>query len=353
VNNELTAQSELLDVLNNFPFDGEAEISFLYGGTANKNYLVKSADGRFPKYVLRCRNERYCSEVWVEYEEEALTYLAANGLPVPVPLRWSSGKLHHRAGRHIYQLFPYMPGDAYQHQSLAMLAGAGDFLGKFHSISARFRTNVNKTLPRYDDPGFMLTVMETSFPSDHPIWMTPERRIVERVRATVELLAERFPDTLYFSLPQAMIHGDFHPGNVAFRGNRICALYDFDWISSQPRIRDVADGLLYFAARRDRPAESGDIFSLTEVGEFDGDCFFVFLDAYQKQADDPLSAEELIQLPDQMCARFICSRLQAFRKIDSAQYGEMATRGVERPLDWFDRNGSAFAAEALQRYGYR
>ena len=58
------------------------------------------------------------------------------------------------------------------------------------------------------------------------------------------------------SLPTHSIHGDWHPGNILFGeksaeadSGRIVAVVDYDSSREEPRIVDLANGLVHFAMR--------------------------------------------------------------------------------------------------------
>ena len=68
------------------------------------------------------------------------------------------------------------------------------------------------------------------------------------------------------SLPHQPIHGDWHPGNVLFtpekptrtRPGTVRAIVDFDASRIEPRLVDLANGLLHFAMRSDRNTSPAD-----------------------------------------------------------------------------------------------
>jgi homoserine kinase type II len=94
------------------------------------------------------------------------------------------------------------------------------------------------------------------------------------------------------SLPEVVIHSDYHPGNLVFDGEEICGLVDFDWSKIDLRAFDVALALWYFCT------SWGDI----QDGEFRIGDARPFLVAYQHSLPSgsrlpPLSATELGFLP--------------------------------------------------------
>ena len=53
----------------------------------------------------------------------------------------------------------------------------------------------------------------------------------------------------FSSLPQCVVHGDWHPGNMLYKDDEIIAVIDFDSIRYSQRITDVAIGALQFSMR--------------------------------------------------------------------------------------------------------
>jgi homoserine kinase type II len=94
------------------------------------------------------------------------------------------------------------------------------------------------------------------------------------------------------SLPEVIIHCDYHPGNLKFEGEEITGLVDFDWSKFDLRAFDVALAVWYFCASWEHAADGH--LRLGEANEF--------LRAYQRQlvgdpALSPLTPDEIHYLP--------------------------------------------------------
>jgi homoserine kinase type II len=143
----------------------------------------------------------------------------------------------------------------------------------------------------------------------------------------------RLAREVYGRLPEAVIHGDLHPGNVLFRGGAVAGIFDFDWANRWERVRDVGDGLLFFAARRGQPMHPGDIWSLTEAVDIDVSSAGAFLGAYESVT--PLSAAEREGLPVVMSARWMQIRIRGMRKVRIEERFRFLHRGDL--LETYDR----------------
>jgi Ser/Thr protein kinase RdoA (MazF antagonist) len=163
----------------------------------------------------------------------------------------------------------------------------------------------------------------------------PERETLEEALQLAHALVERLPDDAYWSLPQAVVQGDYHPANLKFRGAKVAGVFDWDWASRQPRMVDVADGLLFFCGVRRAPLVAGDIWSLTAAFEIDQDRVSRFLAGYTARVRP--SEAELRALPDLMRCRWLYCRVDAARrKVDEGRRVEFMTRSLHLPLRGID-----------------
>lgn len=340
---------EAAEAVARYDLGGPTELAPLGGGTANQNFRVTGTKG---SYVLRRRNPRYSSDMWIDYEAEYLNHLFAAGLPVPVPLTARDGDIRVRVGENVYQLYTEIrQGEPFQADNIKQIAAAGAFAGKLHSALRSFRPKTAKPLPRYDDPAVSAQVIAETVGARAADLSADERELLDYVKAKTDELCERLPDSLYNRLPHTVIHGDYHPGNVGFADGEVCAVFDFDWISWQPRIRDVGDGIIYFSAIRPEPFDGGNIYSLTRGCTFDFERSAAVVAAYQQAASEPLTAEELACLPLFMAARLIYSRIQALPKIPEERHVEMLTKEIAIPLDWLEEHGERYVRHLREACG--
>ncbi|HCU37329.1 MAG TPA: hypothetical protein DGT21_18425 [Armatimonadetes bacterium] len=149
----------------------------------------------------------------------------------------------------------------------------------------------------------------------------------------LERVARALPDSAYCALPTAVIHGDWHPANIKFSGDTVTGIFDFDWFDRQPRMVDVADGMLFFCGVRPHVDGPGDIWSLTGTPELRLDRMRAFMQGYGSRIRP--TAEELQALPDLMAVRWIYARVDAAdRKIEQPDQVRFILRDVLSPLQW-------------------
>jgi Ser/Thr protein kinase RdoA (MazF antagonist) len=302
-------------------------------GTANAGAVIAAPGGRL---FLKRRNPRYAREDWVRFDHALLQHLAADGLPVPRPLAAETGESWVVEGEDIYELFRFIEGSAHRPGNALELRSAGEMLGRIHRSTERFEPPVAKPWERFHDPQqarrWLADLLEMN-DCDAP----PGAR--DTLRMALELadaLAERLPDDAYWRLPRTIVQADYHPANLKFRDGQVAGVFDWDWASDQPRMVDLADGLLFFCGRRDSPLAGGDVWSLSEAFDIDAERVAQFGEAYLS-AIQP-RPEELAALPDLMRARWLYSRADgARRKVEAGRRVEFVTRELARPLDGIDR----------------
>lgn len=166
------------------------------------------------------------------------------------------------------------------------------------------------------------------------------KREIARIGNQIDLVKETLDDGLYGKLPEAIIHGDVHPGNFRFRDSRVSAVYDFDYLSLQARIRDVSDGLMFFAARRPSLMNPDDISSLTQPFECDFERSRIFLEGYQQI--DKLTGTEWSAMPWLIRSRWLQIRLRGSRKVKREQKVPFVLDRFFEITDWLDERAADF-----------
>jgi Ser/Thr protein kinase RdoA (MazF antagonist) len=138
------------------------------------------------------------------------------------------------------------------------------------------------------------------------------------------------PDAVYHSLPRHVIHGDYHPANLRFDGDAVTGVYDLDWCTVQPRARDLADGLIFFAGLRDGDVTSSDIRKLTRTWTHCPERAAAFLLAYERTG--PITGHERALLPSFMRARWLHCRIIGRSKVPPQDGVTFFLDGLLEPL---------------------
>jgi len=308
--------SQLADVLAAFDIGQVLEVRPL-GGTAARKWNVLTDRGRF---VVRRRPDEFADADSVGFDHAVLRRLDASGFPVPCPV----AALVRDDGT--YEVLRWIEGEPFPDGDAEAIAEVGSFLARFHNVLA----------------GDFPAGKEGRLREDHPDLMTPYLAAFSDtgLREQLSLVRRELDQQLYATLPRAIIHGDFHPGNVRFRAGHVAALYDFDYLAVQARVRDVSDALIFFASRRQQPLNPDDIRSLTQPFVPDAAHCQRLLAAYQTVSG--LTDAEWDALPWLIRSRWLQMRLRGSRKVPPAEKVSFVLDSFFEVINWLDNEGSDF-----------
>lgn len=208
-------------------------------GAVNETAFAETSAG---KYVVR-RNQRKLGRTSLELRHRLLAWLRARGFPAPRLVPAHGGETVVEVDGRLYEVFPFIDGDEFNADRPAHLSGTGSILARYHSAIEGFPDPPPSEGPRYT-PGSLMGLTERLMQRDVMGELTEplswyDRRAVDLRRA--------LPDTAYAALPHVLIHGDLHRDNLIFRGDSVAALIDFDQVTVDARIVDVADALVDLA----------------------------------------------------------------------------------------------------------
>ena len=327
------------DLIGHWPVGG---LMFLReaAGTASPAVIVVTHRGQ---YFLKQRSPRYSDTQRLTYDHALTRHLARVGLPVTPALKTPAGSRWMRVEGLVYEIYPWVEGEPFDPSSREQLQATGDLLARLHQAADTFRPRSRKELPRLFDPQERLPeIAEARGLLEEGVSLGERSaeeaaRGLDRLEAEARGLLERLPDARYWALPQAVVHGDYHPGNVKFQGDKIVGLFDWDWACRQARLKDVAEGVIFFACPREQPL-TGELRSLTQPPRYDAERIRLFLEAYEALL--PLTEEERAVLPDLLRERWLYVRLDAMhRKVAREEKLAFLLEGVEEPLEWMGALG--------------
>jgi Ser/Thr protein kinase RdoA (MazF antagonist) len=242
----------------------------------------------------------------------------------------------------VLELYPWRAGLRFDRQSATHLAAAGRSLGAFHVATRGFHGPAGKAWPRYDAPAAILAGLRCA-ETLRGAQAYGDQLAYLREQATS--LAAALPDERYDALPRTVIHGDYHPANLIFQDNDVGGIFDLDWATYQPRLRDLADGILFFAAGRATDIDGGDIASLTQTPKLDMGRSRGFLVAYEAMGW-PLTEDEIAALPEFIKARWLFCRVDALRKVPADRRLALLLNGIAEPLDWLAAHADEFTSRS-------
>ena len=127
-----------------------------------------------------------------------------------------------------------------------------------------------------------------------------------------------------------LIHGDFHPGNVKYLDDGL-AFFDLDWVSIQPRLQDLAYGILFFASIRENDIDPSNIYSLTASCKLSMKNSLIFVSAYNSVIE--LDRKELNYLPFFIKVAWICCRSDGSKKVPFEDRLNYIKEDILRPIE--------------------
>lgn len=233
-----------------------------------------------------------------------------------------------------YELFEFVDGEQYD-GSLAQTTHAGKTLARFHRAVNDFKREASPAPHTYHDAAAVrhgLNGIPTTV-SGHDSVLGREAELL----SIVQELHERYDDAAdaanvagVAQMPHCVVHGDWHPGNMLFRSDRVVAVLDLDSARVAVRTTDIANGMLQFSVIRGAgdPSDWPSFFDEARMRRF--------LIGYS--AVEKLPGDELRALPHLMIESLIAEAVMPIALTGS--FGPLPGFGVlqmvRRKVRWLD-----------------
>lgn len=253
-------------------------------GLVNETAFAETSSGR---YVVR-RNQRRLGRASLKLRHELHAWLSSRAVPCPRLVAARSGETAVEVDGRIFEVATFIEGEEYCPRCAAQSAGVGAALARYHCAVVGFPALADSQPPRYSPsvlPGLIERLMQRDMLGDLTVQLSwYDRRAAD--------LRGRLRDAAYADLPQLLIHGDIHRDNLLFCGERVVGLLDFDQVTLDARIVDLADALIAFAPGR--PPDGWSPWGVYD-GPLDAERAGLLLAAYDGAM--PLSTAERAALP--------------------------------------------------------
>jgi Ser/Thr protein kinase RdoA (MazF antagonist) len=230
-----------------------------------------------------------------------------------------------------YEIQEYIEGAPYEHDRLTHLEEAALTLGRYHTLVQGFAPKALCRPNQEVRPAGVarsLTDLITS-------WQLP--RDPDGADIARQLEAEAADLTGCFSehgpLRDLVIHGDYYADNLIFNGDQIVGVVDYDKACWQPRVRELAEALIYFSSPR-----PGHMKHIVYSGHLRWEPFSVFLHSYAETAT--LDDEEIRVLPDYIgCIWLLFSLHRLMEEERRPRHAMEALQEVLGLASWAKANG--------------
>ncbi|MEX2218718.1 MAG: phosphotransferase [Phycisphaerales bacterium] len=309
----------------------------------------RRGSGRAPKVVFKTDRGRFLlkrrpaggvgteAQARIQFCHAIQLFLSKRHFPLPRLIRTrTDGRTMLARGESIYELFEFIDGGNYD-MSLDATADAGRALALFHRLLSSFH------LHGYSPPCGSFH----SAPGLEPHLALAGRRLngstapaLERLRAAYAEAAHLAGAQGFIHWPAQIIHGDWHPGNMLFKGSRVAAVIDYDTARQCPRAVDIANGALQFSITMRGPDPARWPVGLDE-GRLKR-----FLRGYETVPGSVISVAELESLPWLMVEALIVEAVVPIAATGTfAGLSGSAFLGmVDANVDWIRRNARRIAA---------
>jgi homoserine kinase type II len=267
----------------------------LSGGSREVPKMVVVTDKG--KFLLKRRPKGRAQRVHVDFAHAVQIHLVGHGFPVTRLMVTRDDKTTVlERNNHIYELFEFVAGVRYD-GSAAMTVEAGRQLAKLHLDLTDFSSDVAALRGSFHDAH---TVRRHLRSAGGKKGARRDRRLQHVAEVLMELYnasSVRANELGFDSWPEQVVHGDWHPGNMLFRGHKLVAVLDFDAARIAPRVTDLANGMLQFSivGGRPNPADWPDYLDESKMVQFlDGYRQVVSPAEYELRAVLDLTVETMI-----------------------------------------------------------
>jgi len=324
---------ELLKVLSHYELGVIESITpFDRGSRASPKIGVVSSAGKF---LLKKRAPRRRSERRVSLAHAIQNHLAERDFPLARLIATRNDESIVQMGEDLYELFEFVGGGPYEAR-IEQTREAGRVLGLFHEKVADFAVPPDAAGGSYHDVLGIRTAlanMARSISSHDSVvgYETDLDAVVHVLYEEYDAAADRVNTVGQDALPRQVIHGDWHPGNMIFRDDKIVAVVDYDSCREAERAVDVANGLLHFSLLAGRhPNEWPD--------HADEDRLAAFAAGYRGVR--PMNDAELRCIPHLMIEAMIAESVVPIAR--TGQFGQWTgfsfLKMVRRKVAWFREN---------------
>lgn len=229
----------------------------------------------------------------------------------------------------VYEMQEYIVGTGYD-GSIEATTRAGHALGLYHKLLEGFESEYEPPTASYHNAR---VVYDSIFKAGEAIETRPQGEsdidaIIRYLGESYKRCAAKVKSIGIKQWPRQIVHGDWHPGNMLFRDQKVAAVIDYDTARLQQRVIDFANGALQFSII------GGGREPLDWPSYLDLDRFQAFLRGYD--AVNVIATDEIRAMPLLMCEAMIAESILpvaatgSFGRFDGAEFLAM----IRRKVDW-------------------
>jgi homoserine kinase type II len=306
------------------------------GSSASPKFVVRSSRGT---HVLKRRAPRASDAERIGFAHALIAASARVGVPVAAPVPSRNGAAFETVGGGAWELFPFVEGERWSRGD-RQSAAAGEALGRMHRagldllwhghvVASSFHANLSVLEALRLAPASVLRVEPEADAS-------ALRRACESLGQAYREASAAVDEVGYASLDSQVVHGDFHPGNLLFRGDEVAAVIDFDAARIEPAVVDFANAVMQFSAVRGRARKLASWPAALDEGRLEA-----FTRAYARHGDPALrvQVDMVAPLMIEACVAEVSLPIARKGRFGQVKAAEMLQL-VERRTAWLRRQGA-------------
>jgi Ser/Thr protein kinase RdoA (MazF antagonist) len=223
-------------------------MDFDRGSRKAPKLLLVTGKGNF---LLKRRARGKDDPFKVAFSHALQLYLASKEFPLPALMgtkQENNSLLQLDSG--VYEVFEFVRGHPYS-QNLEETYDAGRTLGKYHLLVRNYQPEFEPPYGSYHDSKHVRTALR-QIPQNfgHNLGKLTETEfesVTRYLSATYDACARKTNELGFPNWEIQIVHSDWHPGNMMFRDSKVVAVIDYDAARLQPRVTDLANGILQFS----------------------------------------------------------------------------------------------------------
>ncbi len=240
----------------------------------------------------------------VDFLHHVMDDLRAGGFPAPEVMRTREKRGWILWGDRLVEVQRFMPHDLGIHRDWSRMNAAASTLGELHRLLQdlpKRRPVVPPDMRNDLSPQECFQLLNTvesrlsGWPDATPRRLQTALGAVASVRRVLPVLINNY-ERFIGGMPWTVVHGDFHPWNLLYRGDGVAGVVDYDFLQERERVFDVAYAMRSLLAHLSFPpgTRTPDYWSLPwwKVK--------LWLDHYEESTFLPLQDKELGYLPSEL-----------------------------------------------------
>ena len=241
---------EVNDMLKRWDVGLVRELAPMIGGSRTSPKLKLTAERGV--FVLKRRPNFRADLERIRFAHQVMISAGAAGLPIALAQPARDGSTFQVHGDGIYELFLFLNGERWK-RAPRQAHEAGRALATLHqsALQMQWHGHVNASCFH----GNLMVVealrrVPAAIAAAQPSVNQGEvAALCEKLSSLYQQASEQVDQLEYEHVASQVVHGDWHPGNILFDGERVSGVLDFDSARLEPAIADVANGLLQYSIR--------------------------------------------------------------------------------------------------------